>query len=50
VEQLVERPELPPSAYDPASDQWITTYGGGAGLIVCAIVRDRQAVVILRLA
>lgn len=27
VEQLVERPELPPSAYDPASDQWITTYG-----------------------
>lgn len=50
VEQLVERPELPPPAYDPASDQWITTYGGGAGLIVCAIVRDRQAVVILRLA
>ncbi len=50
VEQLIERPELPPSAYGPASDQWITTYGGGAGLIVCAIVRDRQAVIILRLA
>jgi hypothetical protein len=50
VEQLIERPELPPSAYDPASDQWITTYGGGAGLIVCAIVQDRQAVIILRLA
>lgn len=49
VDQLVERPELPPSAYDPASDQWITTYGDGAGLIVCAVVRDRQAVVILRL-
>lgn len=50
LEQLLERPELPLSAYDPGSDQWITTFGGGAGLIVCAIVRDRQALIVLRLA
>lgn len=49
VEQLLEHPDLPPSAYDAPTDQWITTYGDGAGLIVCAIVREHQAVVILRL-
>lgn len=49
LEQLVERPELPSTAYEPTSDQWITTYGGGAGLIVCAIVRGQHAVVVLRL-
>ena len=37
------------SAYDEATDQWTTTYGGGAGLIVYAVVHDRQRLIILRL-
>lgn len=49
LEQILERPDLPPSAYDAPSDQWITTYGDGGGLIVCAIVHEHRAVVILRL-
>ncbi len=51
VEQLLENPrQQPRSAYDERSDQWTTTYGDGAGLIVYAVVHDRQRVIILRLA
>lgn len=49
IEQLLERPEGPPQAYDLSSDQWTTTYGGGAGLILYAIVQEHQRVLILRL-
>lgn len=50
IEQLLENPrQQPVSAYDQASDQWTTTYGAGAGLIVYAIVHDRQRLIILRL-
>ncbi|MGB6165273.1 MAG: hypothetical protein WCF33_24830 [Pseudonocardiaceae bacterium] len=37
------------SAYDEATDQWTITYGGGAGLIVYAVVREHQRLIILRL-
>jgi mRNA-degrading endonuclease RelE of RelBE toxin-antitoxin system len=50
VEQLLENPrQQPRSAYDERTDQWTTTYGDGAGLIVYAVVHDRQRVIILRL-
>lgn len=50
IQQLVENPcQQSYSAYDEATDQWTTTYGGGAGLIVYAVVRDRQRLIILRL-
>ena len=50
VEQLLENPrQQPRSAYDECTDQWTTTYGAGAGLIVYAIVHDRRRVIILRL-
>jgi hypothetical protein len=50
IEQLLENPR--PGAdtdYDHRTDQWTTTYGDGAGLIVYAVVHDRQRVIILRL-
>lgn len=50
IEQLLENPrQHPPSAYDSATDQWTTTYGAGAGLIVYAVVHQRERVIILRL-
>lgn len=50
VEQLLDNPrQQPRSAYDERTDQWTTTYGDGAGLIVYAVVHDRQRVIILRL-
>jgi mRNA-degrading endonuclease RelE of RelBE toxin-antitoxin system len=50
VEQLLENPrQQSRCAYDERTDQWIITYGDGAGLIVYAVVHDRQRVIILRL-
>ncbi len=49
LEELLEQPEGPPGAYDPPSDQWITTYGDGAGLIMYAVGHEHQRVLILRL-
>ncbi len=50
IEQLLESPRRHSrSAYDEATDQWTTTYGGGAGLIVYAVVHDRLRLIILRL-
>lgn len=49
VEQLLEQPEGQPEAYDPPSDQWTTTYGDGAGLILYAVVHQHRRVLILRL-
>jgi hypothetical protein len=50
LEQLLENPnQQPVSAYDERSDQWTTVHGDGAGLIVYAVVRERQRVIILRL-
>jgi hypothetical protein len=41
--------QQPRSAYDEATDQWTTTYGGGAGLIVYAVVHEHQRLITLRL-
>ena len=50
VEQLLDSPrQQSRCAYDERTDQWTTTYGDGAGLIVYAVVHDRQRVIILRL-
>jgi mRNA-degrading endonuclease RelE of RelBE toxin-antitoxin system len=49
IEQLLENPRQPRDHYDEATDQWTTTYGDGAGLIVYAVVHERQRVIILRL-
>lgn len=49
IEQLLENPHQAQDSYDPGSDHWTTTYGGGAGLIVYAVVHPRQRVIILRL-
>ncbi len=35
--------------YDKPSDQWTTDFGGGAGLIVYAVVHQRVKVIVLRL-
>jgi hypothetical protein len=50
IEQLLENPrQQRGSAYDHATDQWTTTYGAGAGLIVYTVVHERQRLIILRL-
>ena len=49
IEQLLENPRQPRDGYDELTDQWTTTYGGGAGLIVYAVVHERERVIILRL-
>ncbi len=50
IEQLLERLDQEPrSAHDNATDQWTTTYGAGAGLIMYAVVHERQRLIILRL-
>lgn len=49
IEQLLENPRQPRDGYDEFTDQWTTTYGGGAGLIVYAVVHERERVIILRL-
>jgi mRNA-degrading endonuclease RelE of RelBE toxin-antitoxin system len=49
IEQLLESPRQPLDGYDELTDQWVTTYGGGVGLIVYAVVHQRQRVIILRL-
>lgn len=49
VAELLEEPEGPSQAYDPPSDQCTATVGGGAGLIVYAVVHQHRRVLILRL-
>ena len=49
IEQLLENPRQPRDSYDQLTDQWTTTYGDGSGLIVYAVVHERQRVIILRL-
>lgn len=49
VEELLDNPRQPGAGYDERTDQWTTTYGGGAGLIAYAVVPERQRVIILRL-
>jgi hypothetical protein len=50
IEQLRENSlQQPRSAYDEATDQWTITYGVGARLIVYAVVREHQRLIILRL-
>ena len=48
IEQLLENPRQAGDSYDRLTDQWTTTYGDGAGLIVYAVVHERQRVIILR--
>lgn len=49
VAELLDDPFGPDEAYDPASDQWITSYGDGLGLIVYAVAAEQRRVLILRL-
>ena len=49
IEQLLENPRQSRDSYDERTDQWTTTYGDAAGLIVYAVVHERQRVIILRL-
>jgi mRNA-degrading endonuclease RelE of RelBE toxin-antitoxin system len=49
IEQLLENPRQSRDSYDERTDQWTTIYGDGAGLIVYAVVHERQRVIILRL-
>ncbi|MGH4013396.1 MAG: hypothetical protein ACRDSL_05575 [Pseudonocardiaceae bacterium] len=49
VEELLENPRQSRSDYDARTDQWATTYGGGAGLVVYAVVHERATLIILRL-
>lgn len=49
VAELLVDPYGSEDAYDPASDQWITSYGDATGLIVYAIVPAQHRVLILRL-
>jgi mRNA-degrading endonuclease RelE of RelBE toxin-antitoxin system len=49
VDQLLENPRQSGAGYDKRTDQWTTTYGGGIGLVVYAVVRERNRVIILRL-
>jgi len=49
IEQLLENPRQSRDSYAERTDQGTTTYGNGAGLIVYAVVHERQRVIILRL-
>jgi len=49
IEELLVDPQGPAQSYDQPSDQWTTTYGDGAGLIVYAVVPEYRRVLILRI-
>ncbi len=49
VAELLEDPRQPRSAYDQRTDQWTTTYGEGAGLLLLATSVEYQTVIVLRL-
>lgn len=42
VAELLKEPDGASQAYDAPSDQWTTTYGGGAGLIVYAVMHQHR--------
>lgn len=46
IEELLESPRQSRDGYDELTDQWTTIYGAGAGLIVCAVVHERERVII----
>lgn len=48
IDLLLDDPESY-GDYDKASDQWTTTFGAGAGLIVYAVVHQNIKVIVLRL-
>lgn len=49
VAGLLAEPLGRPEAHDATTDQWVTDYGSGVGLILYAVVPDHQRVIILRL-
>lgn len=53
LEQLLENPPTglrgDGAHYDSPTDQWTTTYGDGVGLIVFALVTERERLIVLRL-
>lgn len=49
ITELLEHPDGPAEAYDPATDQWVTTYGDGAGLLLYAIELTYRHVLVLRI-
>ena len=48
LDQLADRP-YDTAGYDAATDLWTTTYGGGAGILVYAVVEAHHTVVIMRI-
>ena len=48
IDQLAERPHEE-AGYDPATDLWTTTYGGGAGILVYAVVEAHHTILIMRI-
>ena len=49
IAELLNDRDGPAEAYDPASDQWVTIYGNGAGLILYAIEPTHRHVLVLRI-
>lgn len=49
LDQLRENPRPSDADYDERTDQWITTYGAGAGMILYAVVPEHERMIILRL-
>lgn len=48
IDQLAERPHEQ-AGYDGTTDLWTTTYGGGAGILVYAVVEAHHTILIMRL-
>jgi len=46
---LLENPSQLDAGYDELTDQWTTTFGDGAGLILYAVVPKHDRIIVLRL-
>lgn len=49
ISALLDNPTPADAGYDAGSDQWTTTFGNGAGLVLYAVVPEQERVIILRL-
>jgi mRNA-degrading endonuclease RelE of RelBE toxin-antitoxin system len=47
IRQLQDSPNV--GAYDAVSDQRVTDYGAGTGLLLCAVVEEPPTVIVLRI-
>lgn len=48
IDQLAQRPHEQ-AGYDAATDLWTTTYGGGAGILVYAVVEAHHTILVMRI-